>query len=59
MRFKGLGPEWFPVVLGTLALSLATYILYLVFDYYILFIIGKIIFYIVVIFYLFVLFSWA
>ncbi len=58
MRFNGLGPEWFPVVLGTLGLFLAVYVLYLVFNYYILFLMGKIIFYIVIIFYLFVLSSW-
>ncbi len=58
MNYNGMGPEWFPVVLGTLGLSVAVYVLYLVFDYYILFLIGKIIFYIVIIFYLFVLSSW-
>jgi len=58
MRFKGLGPEWFPVVLGTLSLSLAIYINYLIFDYNFLFILGKLIFFFAVIFYLFILFSW-
>ncbi len=58
MRFKGLGPEWFPVVLGTLSLSLAVYITYSIFKYEFLFVLGKLIFFFVILFYLFVLFSW-
>ncbi len=58
MGFKGLGTEWFPVVLGTLSLSLALYICYLIFDINILYDIGKYIFYFVIAFFTFVLVSW-
>ncbi len=58
MAYKGLSASWFPVVLGTLSLALAFYIDYLVFNTYILFIAGKIIFYIDVVFFIFVFASW-
>ncbi|WP_287961512.1 hypothetical protein [Acidiplasma sp.] len=57
MKFKGLGPEWFPVVLGTLSISLALYINYLVFLNLWLFNAGKIIFFLVIAMFIFVLIS--
>jgi tellurite resistance protein TehA-like permease len=58
MRYKGLDSTWFPVVLGTLSISLAFFIIYLVFHSELLFDIGKIIYFIVLIFFAFVFASW-
>ncbi|WP_337860034.1 hypothetical protein [Ferroplasma sp.] len=50
--------SWFPVVLGTLSISLAFFIIYLVFHNHLIFDIGKIIYFIVLIFFFFVFGSW-
>ena len=58
MAYKGLDSGWFPVVLGTLSISLAFFIIYLVFHSKFLFVVGKIIYFIVLIFFAFVFVSW-
>ncbi|MEM0139167.1 MAG: hypothetical protein QXZ44_00930 [Ferroplasma sp.] len=58
MNFKGLNASWFPVVLGTLSISLAFFIDYLVFGFAVLFNIGKIVFYIAFSFFIIVFASW-
>ncbi len=58
MAYKGLDSSWFPVVLGTLSISLAFYIIYLIFDNGLFFDVGKIIFFIVLMFFVFVFGSW-
>ena len=58
MAYKGLDSTWFPVVLGTLSISLAFFIIYLVFHNVLVFNIGKIIYFIVLVFFVFVFVSW-
>ncbi len=58
MAYKGLDSGWFPVVLGTLSISLAFFIIYLVFHNQIIFDIGKVIYFIVLVFFVFVFLSW-
>jgi len=58
MTYKGLDSGWFPVVLGTLSISLAFFIIYLVFHNQIIFDVGKLIYFIVLAFLAFVFISW-
>jgi C4-dicarboxylate transporter/malic acid transport protein. len=58
MRYKGLDSTWFPVVLGTLSISLAFFMVYLVFNSGFFFELGKIIYFIVLILFAFVFASW-
>jgi tellurite resistance protein TehA-like permease len=58
MSYKGLDSGWFPVVLGTLSISLAFFIIYLVFHNQLIFDAGKIIYFIVLAFFAFVFASW-
>ena len=58
MAYKGLDSGWFPVVLGTLSISLAFFIIYLVFHNQIIFDVGKLIYFIVLAFLAFVFISW-
>jgi tellurite resistance protein TehA-like permease len=59
MSYKGLDSGWFPVVLGTLSISLAFFIIYLVFHNQLIFDAGKIIYFIVLAFFAFVFASWV
>jgi tellurite resistance protein TehA-like permease len=58
MAYKGMDSSWFPVVLGTLSISLSFFIIYLVFHNQIIFNAGKIIYFIVLAFFTFVFGSW-
>jgi tellurite resistance protein TehA-like permease len=59
MAYKGLDSGWFPVVLGTLSISLAFFTIYLVFHNELTLEIGKAIYFIVLAFFAFVFASWV